>query len=119
MTDEYQEIYMVVMTDGPMLILRLPYDIERHKIIPSWANVVKAVSYLLHGYFRLPAGCDVKVSSLARPDDEKTGTIRLLYELDAAFRTIPHLFPRYWLYQWSPNGFNLARRMTSGCVIVD
>lgn len=97
--------YMMVVTPGPLIIVRIPWP------SPRWREVLKELTKVMHA-----RGCKRKeimvIEGLtAAPGGEKLSIEdkTFLKRLKAAFKGDVDKVSRFWLYDWKDGKFELMR----------
>lgn len=96
--------YIHVISDGPLVIARLPWP------MPRWKAVLGAVTGVMreHGLRQKDASIE---SLTAAPGDEWSDDDRAFAaKLDAAFAGDASAVAKFWLYDWRDGRFELVRR---------
>lgn len=102
-----QKHYLLVISPGPLMILRVPWP------MPRWRHVLRATTAVMraHGLRQKDiSSLDGMVAS--PPADRSAGDHDMVARVDAAYKGAGDKVPTFWLYDWRGDAFELARPPT-------
>ena len=101
-----QQHYMVVVSPGPLMILRVPWP------MPRWRSILKATTAVMRSHGMRGKDIHSLDGLVAYPNDRTREDVELVDRVIAAFAGASDKVPRFWLYDWQGDAFRLARAPT-------
>ena len=99
-----QKHYLLVLSHGPLMILRVPWP------MPRWRKILRATTGVMHVHGlrqKDVLALDGMVASDPALRDEKDRSFAA--RVDKGFDGDKNVVPRFWLYDWVGDEFKLAR----------
>lgn len=115
--------YMVLISPGPFMIVRVPWVSSGRRRIPLWKDILKGFTGVmrshglklkdLHAAENLsdPAEWDPAIDDFWRKESTRLQAERELEKLESAYRGGSDHYATFWLYDWSvaDGGFVVVR----------
>ena len=98
--------YMVVVSPGPLMILRVPWP------MPRWRGILKASTAVMRSHGMRGKDIHSLDGLVPYPDDRTPEDVELVARVAAGFAGASDKVPRFWLYDWQQDAFRLARAPT-------
>lgn len=98
--------YLVVIAEGPMIILRVPWP------MPRWRDILRASTAVMRAHGRRQKDIRSLDGLVAYPPQRDEADRDLVSRIDAAYLGAEDKVPGFWLYDWRRGAFKLARAAT-------
>lgn len=101
-----QKHYLIVIADGPLMILRVPWP------MPRWRGILRALTAVMRSH-GLRQKDILSLDGLVEiPPDRTNENREFAARVDAGYGDAKGVVPRFWLYDWRRGAFKLARAAT-------
>ena len=101
-----QKHYMLVVSPGPLMILRVPWP------MPRWRSIMQASTAVMRAHGLRQKDIFSLDGLVAYPSDRDAEDRHLIDRVDAGYEGSEDKVPRFWLYDWRGSAFKLARTAT-------
>lgn len=98
-----QHHYLLVVSPGPLMILRVPWP------MPRWRSILKASTAVMRSHGLRGKDIHSLDGLVPYPDDRDPKDVELAARVAAAYEGDSDKVPRFWLYDWQGDVFRLAR----------
>jgi hypothetical protein len=103
-----QKHYLIVISPGPPMILRVPWP------MPRWRSILRATTAVMRSHGLRQKDVYALEGVMPWPADRTDDDREIVARADAAYRGEGDKFQHFWLYDWRGDAFKLARRPTTG-----
>jgi hypothetical protein len=101
-----QKHYLIVVGDGPLMILRVPWP------MPRWSRILRASTAVMRSHGLRQKDIVALDGLVAYPADRTAEDRSLVARVDAGYAGAKDKMPDFWLYDWRRDAFKLVRAAT-------
>lgn len=103
-----QRHYLLVVSPGPLMILRVPWP------MPRWRSILKASTAVMRSHGLRGKDIHSLDGLVPYPADRDLEDHKLVDRVEAAYAGDSDKVPRFWLYDWQSGALSLSRPAREG-----